>query len=170
MIAATSTRTRTTKRSLILLAIAISAFALAAWAERQQEHSYLWTADGDRLNLAAFMAPAHHHSRKLPWNGIERISDAEDLENPEYEILVLHYGPVAFRMPSQNDHNIRRFDNYAARLDAFLTAVRAGDENARVLYLDPYLLVTAAAIVASLAAWVIFFVTILRPPDGGPQT
>ncbi len=149
---------------MIVLVVAVCFFGLAAWAERQQEHSYLWSVDGDRFRLAAFMAPAHHHSRELPWDGIERISGETDLDEPETRILVLHYGPIAFRMPSQSDQNIHAFTSYVERLDVFLAAARSGDETASVLYLDPFFLVTTGAAILSLVAWIILFVMILRTP------
>lgn len=150
-------------RALFALVIAVTTFGLAAWAERQQEHSYLWTIKGDRFKLDSFLAPAHHHSREIPFSGIESISGEADLERPEITILVLHYGPLAFRMPSQSDETIRRFDAYLVRLEALLTAAHAGNETARVLYLDPYLKIAAAAAAISLVAWIALFVLILRP-------
>lgn len=162
---AKSPKDRLKRHSLIVLIVAVCFFGLAAWAERQQEHSYLWSVDGDRFRLAAFMAPAHHHSRELPWDGIERISGEADLDEPETTILVLHYGPVAFRMPSQSDRNIHRFTSYIGRLDAFLAAARSGDGTATVLYLDPFFLVTITAAVLSLVAWIGLFVMIVRAPE-----
>lgn len=148
---------------LIALVIAVTTFGLAAWAERQQEHSHLWTVDGDRFQLTSFLAPAHHHSREIPFSEIESITGEADLEDPEITILVLHYGLVTFQMPSQSDRTIRRFDTYVERLGALLAAAHSGNEKARVLYLDPYLVVTVAAAAASLVAWIILFVMILRP-------
>lgn len=146
-----------------MLIIAVATFGLAAWAERQQEHSHLWTIDGDRLQLMSFLAPAHHHTRAIPFSGIESITGEADLERPEVTILVLHYGVLAFRMPSQNDESIRRFDAYVERLGGLLAAAHSGDETARVLYLDAYLMVTAAAATASLVAWIVLLVMLLRP-------
>jgi hypothetical protein len=148
---------------LIMLIFAVTTFGLAAWAERQQEHSHLWRVDGDRFQLISFLAPAHHHTREIPFSGIEGITGEADLERPEVTILVLHYGALAFRMPSQSDETIRRFDVYVDRLGALLTAAHSGDATARVLYLDAYLMVTAAAAAASLLAWIVLFVMILRP-------
>jgi hypothetical protein len=150
------------RRPWIALAVAVTAFGLAAWAERQQEHSHLWTIDGDRFQLTSFLAPAHRHSREIPFSGIDRITGEADLEDPETTILVLHYGMVAFRMPSQSDQTIRRFDAYVERLGDLLTAAKAGKKTAMVLSLDPYLVVTVAAAAASLAAWIVLFVKILR--------
>jgi len=150
-------------RPLVVLVIAVTTFGLAAWAERQQEHSYLWTVDGDRFQLMSFLAPVHHHTREIPFSGIERITGETDLERPEVTILVLHYGAIAFRMPSQSDESIRRFDGYVERLRTLLAAAHSGDERARVLYLDPYLMVSASAAAASLVAWIILFVLVLRP-------
>ena len=153
------------KRGLwIVLAIAVTAFGLAAWAEQQQEHSHLWTIEGDRFHLTSFLAPAHHHSREIPWNGIDEITGEADLEQPEITILVLHYGMIAFRMPSQSDQTIRRFDAYVEQLQNLLVAARSGNPAARVLHLDPYLTATVAAAAISLVSWVLLFSMILRPP------
>jgi hypothetical protein len=149
--------------SVIMLVTAVTTFGLAAWAERQQQHSHLWTVDGDRFQLTSFLAPAHHHTREIPFSGIESITGEADLERPEVTILVLHYGAIAFRMPSQCDETITRFDAYVERLEELLAAAHSGDESARVLYLDPYLVVTATAAAASLVAWIFLFVTVLRP-------
>ncbi len=148
---------------MIMLVVAVTTFGLAAWAERQQHHSHLWTIDGDRFQLVSFLAPAHHHTREIPFSGIESITGEADLERPEVTILVLHYGVLAFRMPSQSDETIARFAAYVGRLEALLAAAKSGDETARVLYLDPYLVAAAAAAAASLVSWIVLFVMVLRP-------
>ena len=163
-------RSRSKRGLWIVLAIALGAFTLAAWSERQQEHSHLWIIDGDRFELISFLAPAHHHSRDIPWNGIDRINGEADLEEPEITILVLHYGMVAFRMPSQGDHNIWRFDAYIERLQKLLAAARSGNKTAKVVYLDPYLMVTVAAAVTSLVAWITLFVMIFRSGVREPES
>jgi len=146
-----------------MLVTAVATFALAAWAEREQRHSHLWRVDGDRFQLTSFLAPAHHHTREIPFSGIESITGEADLERPEVRILVLHYGVLAFRMPSQSDETIARFDAYVERLEELLAAAHSGNESARVLYLDPYLVLTAAAAAASLVSWIVLFVMVLRP-------
>ena len=148
---------------VVMLVIAVATFGFAAWAERRQEHSQLWTIDGDRFQLTSFLAPAHQHSREIPFTGIERITGEADLERPELTILVLHYGVLAFRMPSQSDETIFRFDAYVERLEKLLAAGHQGNETARVLYLDPYLVATAAAASVSLVSWIVLFVMVLRP-------
>ena len=148
----------------IMLVVAVTAFGIALWAERQQEHSHLWAIDGDRFQLTSFLAPAHHHSREIPFTGIDRITSEPDPDREEISILVLHYGPVAFRMPSQGEDVIGGFDGYVERLQNLLDAAHSGEQSARVLHLDPYLIATVAAAATSLIAWVLLFVLILRSP------
>ncbi|HSN57549.1 MAG TPA: hypothetical protein VLT32_22960 [Candidatus Sulfomarinibacteraceae bacterium] len=145
-----------------LLAVAAATYATAVWAERRQEHSYLWTVRGDRFVLTAFMVPWHHHGRDIPWQGIDRISAETDHERPELRILVLHYGFVEFRMPSQSSETIAAFDRYVARLQELLDAARGGEASARMLYVDPLGALAGAAGAASAAAWVALFVALAR--------
>ena len=142
--------------------MAVAAYLTAVWAERRQEHSYLWTAHGDRFVLTAFRVPWHHHSRDIPWHGIDHISAETDLERPDLRILVLHYGFVEFRMPSQSSETIAAFDRYVGRLRELLDAVRGGETSARMLYVDPYGALAGAAGAASLAAWITLLVALAR--------
>ena len=153
-----------------MLAIAVTAFGVAVWAEKQQEHSHLWTIDGDRFQLASFLAPAHHHSREIQFSGIERITGEPDPDREEISILVLHYGPVAFRMPSQGEDVIGGFDAYIVRLQKLLDTAHSGQQSARVLHLDPYLIATVAAAATSLIAWALLFGLIFTSPPRGSES
>ena len=151
------------RRPLVLLAIALASFAISAWSERQQEHSHHWKNAGDRFMLTSFLAPWHHHTREIPHSGITEIVAQADPSDPGDPVLLLRYGMVDFFMPSQGEHNIRRFDGYVERLRGLLEEVRAGDDEASMLYLDPYLMVMAAAALVSVVCWIALFVVILRP-------
>ena len=159
------TRPSMTRWPWIILVVAAATFGVAVWAERQQEHSHLWIIDGDRFQLTSFLAPAHHHSREIPFHDLQRITAEPDPERQEIDILVLHYGQIAFRMPSQGEDTIGGgFDAYVERLRYLLDAAHTGEVSARVLHLDPWLIVTVVAALTSVIAWIALFVLIFRMP------
>jgi hypothetical protein len=150
------------------LVLAAAAYAGAAWSERHQDHSYLWTVDGSRFRVTAFRAPFHSHSRVFPWAGIQEITSTADPDRPGTEMLVLVYGPLEYRIPTHSAESIRHFDRYVERLQDLLRAVKAGRTDGYVLQLDPFFVATAGSAVGSGVFWLAFFVTVLRFRTAGP--
>ncbi|MEX1311751.1 MAG: hypothetical protein AB1Z65_15100 [Candidatus Sulfomarinibacteraceae bacterium] len=163
-------RSRRTQLLLIVLAALLSLLPLTA--KSRQGNSIRWSVDGDRVTVEYFQVPAFSHVREYQLDKIDGVTKAPDSRNPSLDVVRLNLNGLNLNIPSQSSRLIWNFDLYLSRLEGFIDKAKDGDEQARLTWYDPWLVIGAVSLVLAAALWILVFTILLQGPpetDSGAQ-
>jgi hypothetical protein len=72
-------------------------------------------------------------------------------------------------IPSQSSKLIWNFDLYLSRLERFIERAKAGDGNASLTWVDPWLVVGVGSAASAILLWILVFAVLLPGRSTPPE-